>query len=443
MNLVTYHGVVYEARDFETGEAYPEPNRAVWIEQTDDDLMDIARGLDMLFANPNEFASFKYMIRQGSTRIKEALPYVMVKHNDGLAYLTDHGLIEVEKEGFTPNFINHRIISKDEEEYAEVKQLFRVITEWTGDADQAHSLLYHLSTALQPGWAAVKYLLLLGVGRNGKGLLLAMFRKLLGKGNVSGVLRQDIAARRAIIATLNNRLANIVFDGPMSYIAESGPEKTLTAGEPLDIELKFENQPFTVQTNALFIEALQKEPKARDKSSALQKRLVRFHFPNVYEKDLMFEHVMTSDRMMDAFLTLLWEHWVDELSISSKLKLTEGSQDLQINNDLERSPILAFIEATNRTTPGFIEEIKGGKYPADTFVAALQPWLASQNYGDRTVTAIWEQLADHFVIERKTKREGGKPITRKVLGRILPDTWRALNTLEGGSSDDEAVVRDD
>ena len=59
------------------------------------------------------------------------------------------------------------------------------------------------------------------------------------------------------------------------------------------------------------------------------------------------------------------------------------------------------------------------------------------------VTAIWEQLTDHFVIERKTKRENGKPITRKVLGRILPDTWRALETLEGGSSDDEAVVRDD
>jgi len=442
MTLVTYKGHVYEARDYETGEASPSPERAIWLVLPSDTIMDIAQTLDILFANPGEFESFKYMIRQGSKRVKIASPHVMIRHEDGLAYLTDHGLEEVTADDtFDPNFINHRIIDKDDPDHIYVIELFQTITDWVGSERQAHSLLYHLATALQPGWSAAKYIILLGKGRNGKGTLLKMIRALLGASNVSGVLRQDIAARKSIIHALNGKLANIVFDGPKKYIAESGPEKTLTVGEPLDIEMKYENDPLTVETNALFMEALNKEPKAGDKSEALQARLVRFNFPNKYVKDLNFERYMLGDRMLDALLTLLWEHWVSEDELDTKLKITEESHDLQILSELVGSPILTFVEDISRKDPTLIEQLQSGSYPADALVDALQPWMQSQGYESRSASAIWELMTDHFTIERVVKREGGRPVTKRIIAAVHSDTLRALQTMGGTTDDDEAVVR--
>jgi len=442
LQLVTYKGVVYEARDFETGEALPSPERAIWIAQTSDDLMDLAQAADVLFATPADFGSFKYMIRQSADRKRSAMPYVMIRHEDGLAYLTDMGIIKVEQPAFTPNFINHRIIDADSEEHKYVDDLFRLISDWVGGDDQAHSLLFHLSTVLQPGWSARKYLLLLGGGSNGKSTLLLMLQLLLGKSNVSRILRQDVARRSSIISALNNKLANIVFDGPAAYIAESGPEKTLTAGEPLDIEMKFENEPFTVETNALFIEGLQKEPKARDKSQALQNRIVRFYFPNEYAKDLMFEATMKSEMNLNALLTLLWEHWVAEDELAIKLRISEASKDLQIQSEMNRSAVLAFIEDLSRKQENFLDEIQSGTYLAEVFVDALQPWLQTQGYEDRTSSGVWEQVADHFVVERVIKRIGGRPRSVRVLASPRADTRRALEAMRGVSEDDEAVVRE-
>ena len=443
MSLATYKGNLYEARDFETGEPLPSPDRAVWLALHDDDLLDIAATLDTLFSTPAEFYSFKYMLRQLADRKKTAEPHVVIRHGEGLAYMSDAGLVKVEKPAFSPNFINNRIIEKEEEDYKYVTELFETIAEWLGSEDQARSLLHHLATALQPGWSAVKYVLLLGSGRNGKGTLLKMVLKLFGKRNISKVFRQEMAARRATVAQLNGKLLNLVFDGPASYVADSGPEKTLVAGEPIDIELKYENTPIEVETNALFMEALNKEPKNRDKSPALQARLVRFEFPNKYEDDLLFLEKMLSDFMINALLTLLWEHWVKAEDLSTKLRASESSLDLQVANELNNSPVLAFIEDTSRKDPEFITALRSEEYSADAFADSFEPWLQSKHYGERSTSSIWEHMAEHFKIERKVKREKGRPVTRRYIIGVLPDTARALRTMEGGIQDDEAVVRDE
>lgn len=442
MSLVSFMGNIYEARDFETGAPLPPPNRAVWIELTHEDLKELAKSLDILFSSPTEFMSFQYMIGQGADLIKKAEPFVVIRHNDGLAYLTDVGLVNIENPGFTPNFINHRIIEKTDKDYEHVEKLYKIISNWVGGDRQADSLLNHLATALQPSWSAVKYVLLLGEGRNGKGTLLSMLHALLGKRNVSNVTRQMIASLRPPVAALNGKLANIVFDGPVEYVKESGPEKTLTAGEPLNVEMKFENVSQIVQTTALFIEGLNREPKARDRSGALQRRLVRFNFPNEYDLDIMFARTMTSELMLDALLTLLWEHWVTESEIVEKLRLSDESMDLQMTVIMDRSPILAFIEETAQKNPKFLEQLMSGTYQADTFIAAYQPWIQSQGYGERTVTDIWDSLADHFILETKVKREANRgPVRRKYLSRVKTDTLRALKIMEGSLNDEQAMVR--
>ena len=77
------------------------------------------------------------------------------------------------------------------EDVADKDRVFGVITEWLDSEEEAHSLLHHLATALAPGWSAVKYVLLLGEGRNGKSLLMKMLHQMIGWDNVSSVTRQN------------------------------------------------------------------------------------------------------------------------------------------------------------------------------------------------------------------------------------------------------------
>src|SRR6478736_5966459 len=431
VDMRLYNGLIYVPVDYETGEDNPAPDRTVWTELNNEALYARTRQLDILFSAPVEFANFKYMLRQQALPVLDAVPNVLVKDSFGnLIRLTDMGAVPHTQGDFIANYIPHRVIPKESNDYKYVEELFKILAGWLNSEEQAHSLLCHLATALQPGWSAVKYIILLGDGRNGKGTLLKMIRKLLGKSNISGVQRQAIAAQRPIMQTLNNKLANIVMDGPQQYIPESGPEKTVVAGEPLIIELKFENEPFEVLTNALFIEALNKEPKSRDKSTAIQKRLVRFEFPNEYPDDLNFLAYMQSDNMIDALLTLLWEHWVTEDELSAKLTPSEASRNLQVNHLVDTSPVMAFLEDIIRKTPKLLDDLRTGEYRADTLADALQPWMQNQGYGERTTSDIWNLLDEHFIMKKITRREQGRTANRRIITGIKPATQTAFALLQ-------------
>jgi hypothetical protein len=445
IDMRLYRGLIYIPVDYETDADNPRLERTVWKELDTEGLLQRARAVDMLFSSPQEFSNFRYMLMQMATREYNPESAVLIKHDGGLGMLTDMGVQPFTAGDFMPNYIKHEIIPKEDKDYKLVKELFKTISSWLNSPEQAHSLLHHLATALQPGWAAVKYVLLLGDGRNGKGTLLKMIYKLLGDSNISGVQRQAMAAQRPIMKTLNNKLANVVFDGPQQYIPESGPEKTVVAGEPLIIEIKFENEPFKVQTNALFIEALNKEPKSRDKSAAIQKRIVRFQFPNTYEDDLNFLAYMQSDRMIDALLTLLWEHWVTEDELAVKLKPSNLSERLQISQIADTSPVMAYLEDVVRKDSTLLDNLRSGEYRADTLADSMQPWLHTQGYGDRTANDIWDLLKEHFVIERVVRRENGRPANRRLITSIKPATLQAIELIaqsgKEDETDEEAVVR--
>jgi phage/plasmid-associated DNA primase len=271
-----------------------------------------------------------------------------------------------------------------------------------------------------------------------------MLTGLFGKENISSVTRQMMAERSPTCIELNDKLLNVVFDGEMSYIKDSSMEKTLIAGEAGVVRMLYENGTTTVQTNALFIEALNLEPKARDKSSALQKRLVRFQFPNVYAQNKEFFRHMTSEKMLGALLSLLIDHYVEEKDIALKLTPTEKSLELQMDQVWITSPVLQYLDYLLTTDPSAITKLEAGGYPVDSLLASFKPWAESQNMQDRSDGDFLLLLKSSFDIGWKTARVNGKPKNQKIIKGLRPETAAALDQMKGDihgteHSEDELV----
>jgi phage/plasmid-associated DNA primase len=273
-----------------------------------------------------------------------------------------------------------------------------------------------------------------------------MLSSLFGVENLSSVSRQEMAERRATVTQLNGKLLNVIFDGEMAYIKDSSSEKTLIAGEPLDIEMKYENAPTRVQTNCLFIEALNTEPKARDKTTALQKRLVRFQFPNVYPIDKAFEQKMTSDRYLGAFLSLLLDHYVQEHEIPTKLKLTQASVELQLEQMWLGNPVLQYMEHLALQAPGKLDELQQGKLWVEDFLNSFKPWAETQGMQERNDGDIVNLMKTVFVIGSKTRNKNQKRSTQRYIKELRQETelvYQQLKGVNGGTGlQQEEVVGD-
>jgi hypothetical protein len=445
LKMVHRGGVLYIPVHWDTMEydPPPAPDETVWLPLSPEERRELGNTQgNILFYSEGEIRSFELVLKQYATTWRAPVEHLLVRTPQGLRVLTSEGKLEPAPGYFMPNYIRPML----NEDPAVKEEIFKTITEWVGSEEAAHSLLHHLATSLSPSYSAVKYVLLLGEGRNGKGLLLSMLVGLFGIENISSVSRQMMAEHRSTVTQLNGKLLNVIFDGEMAYIKDSSAEKTLIAGEPLDIEMKYENSPTRVQTNALFIEALQVEPKARDKSSALQKRLVRFYFPNVYAVDKAFEKKMTSERALGAFLSLLIDHYVQAHEIADKLKLTDASLELQMEQMWMGNPMLQFMEHLAMKDMSALDKVASGKTWLNDFLNSFKPWAESQNMQERNDGDLVALMKSAFVIDSKTRNDKGKRSTQRYIKELRPETELLYNQLKGAHSGtgllEEEVVGD-
>lgn len=447
-NLVRYRDATYIPCDFETQDVMNsvEPDRTMWLPMTSKFLQKLAAAqFNTLFSSDGELRSFEFMVAQNSMHVDLVPTSLLIRTQAGLKLLQEDGSLADPDGSFVPNTVTPML----NEDVAVKDKVFSLIAEWVDSEEEAHSLLYHLATSLSPGYSAVKYVLLLGEGRNGKSLLLEMMQSLYGVTNVSSVTRQDIAEKSPTVCELNGKLLNIVFDGRAEYLKDSGMEKSLIAGEPVPIRKLYESTPTMVQTNALFVEGLQREPKSNDKSSALQKRLVRFLFPNVYPLNIKFRKEMLREENLGAFLSLLIDHYVQEDVVAEKLAPTQRSVELQLEHMFVNSIALQFLKYLEEKDPIGATGLLG--HPLHEIVQPFQSWRIKENdlstWAEPDVLALFTPL---IATERKSVRVDGEPRKVRVCTSFKDEAQAFIESLKGHEDDGadagiaggEAVVED-
>lgn len=435
---VEYRDNIYLPVDYQTGELQPSSiEDQVWRRMPAKEMMRFANNtLDILFSSDTEFQSFYLMLQQFAVEEPPLHRLLVPVKGQGVMLLDKEGKFVKQTGAFVPNYVN---FTYDPD--VDTSFMWETLVNWVDGEEQAHSLLHQLSVGLQPHWTAGKYILLIGEGANGKSTLLKMLHKIVGADNVSAITRLEMSNRKVTVAGLNGALMNIIFDGPKEFLKDSSTEKTLITGERIDLELKYKNIATTVQTTALFIEGLNQEPKTSDHSPALQRRLVRYKFPNVYDLDLAFEDMMLSDQMLSALIKLILEHWVVKSDKQTKLLNTDASRMLQLEHQWVTSPLLQFLEHLAAQDPDGLRDITKKNTPVDSLLAIYRPWLSASNFKSFDDTYLRQSIEENFVTVRKTVRVNGKPSTRRVIVEMR-DTARALvETLLKGD-DDELVTGD-
>jgi len=211
----------------------------------------------------------------------------------------------------------------------------------------------------------------------------------------------------------------------------------LIAGEPIPIRKLYDSTATIVQTNALFLEGLNREPKTHDKSSALQKRIVRFQFPNVYTLDHRFEKSMLNERMLGAFLSLLIDRYVTEDEVAVKLAPTTKAIELQLEQMEANSSALQFLKYTEDTDALGAVGLLGS--PIHELVQKFQSWRLKENdlgsWAEPDVIALFVPLVN---TERRTQRVNGSPRKVRVVTSFKTEANAYLESMKG--EDDAAFI---
>jgi len=265
----------------------------------------------------------------------------------------------------------------------------------------------------------------------------------LGIENRSTVSRQEISEKSPVVTELLGKLVNVVYDGVAVYLKDSGHEKSLIAGEPVGIRRLYSSELTVVQTNALFMEGLNKEPKSSDKSSALQARITRFWFPNVYPDDLLFREQMLSEKILGAFLSLLIDNYVKKADKAVMLAPTRTSINLQLEHMLANSMGMQFIAHLEMTDPLGANSLID--LTAAEMTSKFQSWRIKE--GDISVwseTAVIELFRPVLVTERKSKRIAGTVKKIRVVTEFKKETLLFMESLneEEENASTTTVVED-
>lgn len=147
--------------------------------------------------------------------------------------------------------------------------------------ENVETVLDFIAYCLWRGFPFHKYLVFVGSGRNGKGVMTEIIKRLLGTKNVSGESLQQILTNRFATARLYGKLANVDADLSKEALRNTGVLKKLTGGDLIRAEERFK-PPFDYVNYTKLILSANQLPETEDETPAFFSRPMIINFPNQF-----------------------------------------------------------------------------------------------------------------------------------------------------------------
>lgn len=126
-----------------------------------------------------------------------------------------------------------------------------------------------------------KLIVFLGKGSNGKSLLATVIKNMLGKANVSAIALDKLGGDRFSKQNLDYKLLNISSETDYSKLYTTSDLKTLTGGDSVEIEKKFQDS-YTAEIHSKFILLANDMIQTSDYSDGFYRRLMIIPFNKQY-----------------------------------------------------------------------------------------------------------------------------------------------------------------
>jgi putative DNA primase/helicase len=196
---------------------------------------------------------------------------------------------------------------------------------------------------------AQKAFLLVGDGANGKGTLLRVITKMLGKQNVSAIQLQKLATDRFAKAGLYGKLANIAGDISSERLTETSEFKGLVGGDMQTGEHKY-GHAFAFTPFARHVFSINQMFESSDTGYAFLRRWVVIPFPHTFPVTDMDTKLQAPGEMAGFFNLALdaWRNAGGQFTIGDSI--TKAGEQFHEAID----PVVSFVK--EMTVIGTVEE---------------------------------------------------------------------------------------
>jgi P4 family phage/plasmid primase-like protien len=183
----------------------------------------------------------------------------------------------------TPEVFDMMQLPLDYDEHATCPRYDKYL-ETTLDADVVPLVdeLFGYCTAPNEDVKFEKSVMLLGEGKNGKGVMLDTLTAMLGPDHVSNVALQDLTEDRFAAAGLLGKLANIFADLDDRALKSTSAFKMLSTGDEVEAQHKFGHR-FKFRNYARMIFSANKMPHSRDRTFAFYRRWIIIEFTRTFD----------------------------------------------------------------------------------------------------------------------------------------------------------------
>lgn len=257
-----------------------------------------------------------------------------------------------------------------------------------------------------------KAFILTGDKSNGKSTYLSMVQNLLGEENICALDLKELGDRFKT-AEMFGKLANIGDDIGDEFIATPAVFKKLVTGDRVSAERKGQN-PFEFNNYSKFLFSANQIPRIKDKTGAVQRRLVIIPFDANFSKDKAgfdptIKHKLKSPETMEYLINLGLaglKRILENRGFTDSDKVKKALDEYEEDNN----PILGFFRECED------EDFQIEDNSTDLVYSRYQEYCLANNLQAMSKTAFSKQISRNLHLHTEVRRVGKKATRVYVAG---------------------------